>query len=105
MILCFTNDILLEYEEVLSRKRNVELAKLVVEILVLMPNVVRVERYFAFGLPSKDPDDQKFTDCAIACGASFLVTEDRDFDEVKKIPFPPVNVVSAGEFRAVFEKK
>lgn len=70
LTLCFTTDILLEYEEVLPRKRNQELAKLVIEVLVLMPNMVRVETYFNFGVPIADPDDQKFTDCAIACGAN-----------------------------------
>jgi uncharacterized protein len=65
LTLCFTTDILLEYEEVLTRKRNAELAALVIEVIVLMPNSVRVEKYYNFGLPTKDPDDQKFTDCAM----------------------------------------
>jgi hypothetical protein len=71
-------------KEIIARKRSEELAELIIEVILLMPNLVRVETYFNFGLPIKDPDDQKFTDCAIACGAAFLVTEDRDFNEVKK---------------------
>ncbi|MBK8567816.1 MAG: PIN domain-containing protein [Saprospiraceae bacterium] len=78
------------------------MAKLAIEVVLLMPNLVRVETYFNFGLPAKDPDDQKFTDCAIACGAAFLVTEDRDFLEVKKTPFPLVNIISPKAFRAIF---
>lgn len=103
LTLCVTTDILLEYEEVHTRNRNEELAKLVIEVVLLMPNLVRAEVYFNFGLPTKDPDDQKFTDCAIACGADYLVTEDKDFNEVKKTQFPTVRVVSPDEFRAEFE--
>ncbi len=99
LTLCVTTDILLEYEEVLARKRNEELAQLVIEVILLMPNLVRAEVYFNFGLPTKDPDDQKFTDCAIACGADYLVTEDNDFNEVQKTPFPSVWVVSPDQFR------
>lgn len=102
LTLCVTTDILLEYEEVLARKRNVELAKLVIEVIALMPNLVRVETYFNFELPTKDPDDQKFTDCAVACGAAYLVTADNDFNEVKSTPFPIVQVVSPETFRTVF---
>ena len=103
LTLCFTTDIILEYEEVLMRKRNKELAKLVFEIITLMPNVVRVEKYYFFRIPTKDPDDQKFTDCAIACGADYLITEDSDFDELKISQFPIVNVLTPTEFRKVFD--
>lgn len=104
LTLCVTTDILLEYEEVLAVKRNEELAKLVLEVILLMPNLVRVEIYFNFGLPIKDPDDQKFTDCAIACGAAYLVTADSDFKEVKKTAFPAVNVVSPEAFAEIFQE-
>ena len=102
LTLCITTDIILEYEEVITQKRNVELAKLVVDVILSMPNLVRVEVYFNFGLPAKDPDDQKFTDCAIACGADYLVTEDKDFFELQQLPFPPVRVVSPGELQEHF---
>lgn len=100
--LCITTDILLEYEEVIAVKRNPELARLIIEVLILMPNSIRTEVYFRFGLPEKDPDDQKFTDCAITCGADYLVTEDTDFKSIKDLPFPPVRVVTAAQFRDIF---
>ena len=95
--LCFTSDILLEYEEILIRKRNEELATLILEVLLLMPNTIRVEKYFSFGLPTHDPDDQKFLDCAIACGASYLVTEDKHFNEIKNKDLFIVKIVSPHE--------
>ncbi len=101
--LCITSDILLEYEEILLNKRNPELTQLVLEVILLMPNLARVETYFHFGLPSKDPDDQKFVDCAIACGADYLITEDKHFEEVKHTPFPSINIMGPHQFRLVWE--
>lgn len=105
LTLCVSSEILFEYEEILAIKRNPELAKLVLEVIILMPNVVRVETYFNFGLPGNDPDDQKFVDCAIACGADYLVTEDNDFKALNRIKFPRVNVVKPEEFKAIFHKE
>jgi predicted nucleic acid-binding protein len=48
-----------------------------------------------------DPDDNKFSDCAIAAGANYLVTEDKHFDVLKEIGFPQINVVSLDEFRHI----
>ncbi len=96
-ILCLTTDIILEYEEILIRKRNEELAQLILEILLLMPNHVRVEKYFSFGLPTYDIDDQKFLDCAIACGATYLITEDKHFNEVKNKDLFLVKIVSPSQ--------
>lgn len=70
------------------------------EVIALMPNLIRVEVYFNFRLPAKDPDDQKFTDCAIACGADYLITEDNDFKEIKQLEFPSVAIVSPKELFA-----
>ena len=102
LTLCITTDIILEYEEILTRKRTKDIAQFVSEIIVMMPNLVRVEKYFSFGIPHEDPDDQKFTDCAIACGAAYLITEDTDFKELRQSQFPIVNVVSPFEFRNIF---
>lgn len=104
LIICLTTDIILEYEEILTRKRNIELAHLILEILLLMPNVVRVEKYFSFGLPTFDPDDQKFLDCAIACGASYLVTEDKHFNEIKNKDLFVVKIITPLEFKAILKK-
>ncbi len=49
-----------------------------------------------------DPDDNKFVDCAFAAGCDYLVTNDRDFDVLKKLDFPVINVVTLEEFKALF---
>jgi predicted nucleic acid-binding protein len=45
-----------------------------------------------------DPDDDKFSDCAIAAGADFSVTNDQHFDVLKQTPFPKLRVITAEEF-------
>lgn len=101
LTLCVTTDVLLEYEEVLCRNRSSELGKLVLDVIVNMPNLSRVEVYFNFGFPAADPDDQKFMDCAIASGAKFLVTQDRDFWESENKFFNWVQVVTPLELRSI----
>ena len=49
-------------------------------------------------LIEKDNDDNKFVDCAIAAGASFIVSNDRHFDALKTIPFPKVEVIQIQQF-------
>ena len=48
----------------------------------------------------RDPDDNKFTDCAIVAQADMLVTDDAHFREAAECPFPSVRVVSLDDFSA-----
>jgi predicted nucleic acid-binding protein len=52
-------------------------------------------------LITTDPDDNKFTDTAIAAQVDYLVTNDRHFQAAKNNPFPTVNIVTADEFLAL----
>ena len=61
----------------------------------------RVETFFRYGIIEADPDDNKFVDCALACGARYIVTEDKHFDILKEIDFPPVEVANLDEFVAI----
>ena len=44
-----------------------------------------------------DPDDDKFVDCAVACNAKFVVTDDNHFDVLKKMDFPKIDVIGLDE--------
>ena len=46
----------------------------------------------------KDPDDNKFVDCAITAGARYIVTEDHHYDVIKWKDFPGLDVVGLDEF-------
>ena len=97
-LLCVTTSILNEYEEILNLLTNEETAKYIIDAIVSNPYTIFITVYFDFNLIQKDPDDNKFVDCAIACGAQFLVSNDKHFNILKKIKFPKVDVVKAEDF-------
>ena len=53
-----------------------------------------------------DPDDQKFLELALSCGAAFLVTRDRDLLELARFrdPRPPFRIVTPRQFHAALEE-
>ncbi len=50
------------------------------------------------GIITADPDDNKFVDCAVIAGATYIVSNDRHFDELKRYDFPKVDVRKLSEF-------
>jgi putative PIN family toxin of toxin-antitoxin system len=97
-----SNEILSEYEEVISKKFSVEVASDVIRTLLLLPNIIKGEVYYRWSLLSIDKDDNKFIDCAIACNADFIVTNDDQFNLVKGVPFPPLKIMNINEFKELF---
>ena len=93
-----SNDILLEYEEVVGLRCRKETRKLFLSFLETSPFVVKVNPNFRFGLITSDPDDNKFVDCAVAVNADFLVTRDRHFNILRRIEFPKVKIISPHNF-------
>jgi putative PIN family toxin of toxin-antitoxin system len=95
--LCLTNEIISEYEEIIAFHMGKELADATLKLLIELENVEKVNIYFRWNL-IKDADDNKFSDCALACGANYLVTHDTDFNVLKKLGFPKVPIITAAEF-------
>ena len=102
--ICVTNDIIEEYEEILAAKTTSHIAKLICEIILRAPNTVKLEAHFRWGLIEKDPDDNKFVDCAIVANANYIVTEDSHFKVLKHISFPQVNVLKLNEFNDMMSR-
>lgn len=97
--LCVSNEILSEYEEILSLHASPEVAHNVVEAIARHPQTCYRESYFHFHLLSDiDKDDDKFVDCAITVNADYIVTEDNHFGHLKHIPFPRLTVLTLDEF-------
>lgn len=97
--ICITNEILLEYREILERRTGSALfAEEVIEAILSMPNTERVSPSFHFNLITTDSDDNKFVDCAITAGATYIVSNDRHFDELKNYDFPKVDVRNLTQF-------
>lgn len=98
ILLLISNDILSEYEEILSKKSNVAVAKNVIELFLSLKNVEFVEPFYKWNLIQRDKDDNKFVDCAIAGNADYIVSNDRHFHSLKNINFPIVPVINLEKF-------
>ena len=97
--LCVSNEILMEYEEILAEHTSPQVAHNVVEAIARHPQTYYRESYFRFHLLSDiDKDDDKFVDCAITANADYIVTEDSHFKHLKQIPFPQLTVLTLDEF-------
>lgn len=102
LLIC--NEILFEYEEIISEKANQTVAKNIAEMLLTLKNVEKIEIYFKWNLIRADVDDNKFVDCAIAGNADFIVTNDKHFKEIKKIDFPKIKVITIQEFLQILQQ-
>lgn len=98
LILCVTNEIILEYQEILAKKNGEAVAENIINFLSVHPYVEKFDIFYKFQLIDEDPDDNKFVDCAIASDAHYLVSNDKHFQILKTINFPKVNFLSLQEF-------
>jgi len=99
--LCVTTDILVEYEEIIGKHLGERIASSVLQLIENAPNIEWVTKYYKWNLITQDPDDNKFVDCAIACNAKYLVSDDKHFRVLKQIPFPKVEVLTANNFNNI----
>ena len=100
--LCYTTEILEEYEEILCLKTNRLIATMVLEIITQAPNTQRIDAHYHWNLITQDPDDNKCVDCAVFANADFIVSDDKHFKEVEDIDFPRVIVVRLEEFARLY---
>lgn len=97
-VLCISNEILEEYQEVLAIKTTPSIASNVISTILNCQNIRLITPYYRFGLIPSDADDNKFVDCAITSGADYIVTNDAHFDILGHIPFPKVSTLSIKDF-------
>ncbi len=96
--LCITNEILAEYEEILTDKVGAEIASNVITAILDLPNTKMIQVYYHLRLITTDPDDDKFVDCAFKANARYIVTQDHHYDVLKQTPFPFIDVIGIDEF-------
>ncbi|MGB3848458.1 MAG: putative toxin-antitoxin system toxin component, PIN family [Tunicatimonas sp.] len=104
LTLVFTTDILLEYEEIISRETSREVAQNLVKLLIDLRAREQIEVYYFWNLIPQDPDDNKFVDCAIAANADYLITHDRHYNILQTVEFPKVRVATLPEFLSIFNR-
>jgi len=85
--LAVSTEIMLEYEEVITRLSGKERWNDITALLELLSqlhqNIRHIAPKFRFNVISVDPDDNKFCDCAIAADANYIITEYNHFDALR----------------------
>lgn len=82
-VLCISNEIILEYEEILTRKMGRTIAGNIVNALLASSFTKYICPQQRYHLITADPDDNKFVDCAIEAHAQYIVTQDRHYEALK----------------------
>lgn len=97
-VLCYTNEILMEYEEILTQKMGEFIASNIISAILNLPNTKQVQVYFHLHLIASDHDDDKFVDCAFKSNARYIVTQDHHYDILREIDFPKLDIISIDGF-------
>jgi uncharacterized protein len=100
-----SNEIISEYSEIISEKFSENTANFVLSSLLSAINHERFEPSYKWQLVEKDPDDNKFVDCAIGVNADYLVSDDKHIRNLLKISnlFPPVPIVTFRQFKNILQ--
>src|SRR5690606_2630399 len=77
--LALSESILQEYIEIVGQKTTGQIAQNLSELLLSLDNVEKTSIYFRWNLIEKDPDDNKFVDCAVSARVKYIVTNDKHF--------------------------
>jgi putative PIN family toxin of toxin-antitoxin system len=101
--LCYSTDIINEYNEVLLRFYSQQFTNDIINELLLSFNVQKINNYYKWNLITADPDDNKFVDCALNAGADFIVSNDKHFNVLKEINFPSVKVIDIITFTNILK--
>ena len=96
--LIISNDILLEYVEIITQKASPTIASNIAELLFSLNNVHYTNVYYNWNLIIEDPSDNKFIDAALSGGCDYIVTNDKHFRHVSQIEFPKIQILSLTEF-------
>lgn len=103
-ILCVSNEIILEYEEILTRKIGHKIAVNILNAILSARNIEYISPQLRYHLIEADPDDNKFVDCAIAANAKYIISQDRHYDVVKFNPKFNFTAVDIDYFLTKLEK-
>ena len=102
--LVISTEILAEYEEIISKRYDEQVVKDIFELILHLPNIHHQNVYYQWNLISQDPDDNKFVDIYVASQSDLLVTNDKHFNVLNDVFFPPIKKIKAEEFLELFRK-
>jgi predicted nucleic acid-binding protein len=96
-----SNEILTEYQEIIAVHSGVQRWNRLVKVFSLAETVgdllIKVQPAYRFRVIATDPDDNKFTDCAITANADYVITNDSHFTPLASAGYRP-QPISADEF-------
>ena len=103
--LALTTEISLEYEETLnkfygSKTLGGNVSKLLIELALTK----KIDVYFRWKAIPKDPDDDKYVDCAVASNAAYIITNDVHFKALSKMDFPQIKSLNLTQFKDIWER-
>jgi len=101
--ICVSNEILTEYEEILSRKTSPFFAESIIKVLINKPNLIRISPAWRFHLIDQDPDDNKFIECALDSECYYIVSGDKDLLTVEE--YEGVQIVTVTEFLQILKEE
>lgn len=102
---CVSNEILLEYEEVLSQRIPHDVVLQILSNIENSPKTIKVMQYLRWQVITTDEDDNKFVDCAVAAGAKILVSDDKHLRILKKKTPPLVDLKTLQEYHEYLNTK
>ena len=93
--------ILCEYEEMTVARSGAQRWRQVLRVIQLLDlvhqSIIWTNPAYQFQVIPSDPDDNKFTDCAITAHADYVITSDRDFAPLANAGYKP-QPISPEEF-------
>lgn len=104
--LVISNEILLEYEEILTRLGSETTwpgFRRLAEPLHLAGTVHQIDPTYRWKVIAPDPDDDKFVDAAVAGGAEYIITDDHHFDILTSEPMLQIRPMSPLNFIALLD--
>jgi uncharacterized protein len=103
LTLLLSKEVVLEYEEILTEKTSQLFTTFLLKALLENPYIEKVEVFYQWNLISADADDNKFADLGLNGNADYLITNDKHFNEIKKISFPHLKITTLKDFFEIWK--
>ena len=102
-LLCVSNEVVLEYEEILTRKGGSLVANNIINAILASSNTIFINPQKRYQLIKSDPDDNKFVDCAISANAKYIVSQDHHYDVIRFNPEFDFTAIDIDAFLAILK--
>ena len=102
-LLCVSNEVVLDYEEILTRKVGSLVANNIINAILASSNTIFINPQKRYQLIKSDPDDNKFVDCAISANAKYIVSQDHHYDVIRFNPEFDFTAIDIDAFLAILK--